>query len=99
MFEVTEEAVKRVSKKMIRAKYNLKELFKRLEEENPRVAEYIQCQADQSNTRMEIIGTGVVVYMLIEPELNLRDEDETDEIIQKMFEDADLTDPQEEETC
>jgi hypothetical protein len=72
MIKVSELAVERVSEELIRSKYNLKELFKRIEEENPRVAEYIQCQANKSKSSMEIIGTGVVVYLLIKAEYHLK---------------------------
>ena len=71
MIKVSELAVEKVSEELIRCKYNLKELFKRIEEENPRVAEYIQCQANKSKSSMEIIGTGVVVYLLLKAELTL----------------------------
>jgi hypothetical protein len=71
MIKVSELAVEKVSEELIRCKYNLKELFKRIEEENPRVAEYIQCQANKSKSSMEIIGTGVVVYLLLKAEFNL----------------------------
>ena len=71
MIKVSELAVEKVSEELIRCKYNLKELFKRIEEENPRVAEYIQCQANKSKSSMEIIGTGVVVYLLLKAEYNI----------------------------
>ncbi len=71
MIKVSELAVEKVSEELIRCKYNLKELFKRIEEENPRVAEYIQCQANKSKSSMEIIGTGVVVYLLLKAEFGL----------------------------
>ena len=73
MIKVSEMAVERVSEELIRCKYNLKELFKRIEEENPRVAEYIQCQAKKSKSSMEILGTGVVVYLLLKAEIGLGD--------------------------
>lgn len=72
MIKVSEEAVEVVSLELIKAKYNLNELFKRIEEENPRIAEYIQCQANKSKSHMEIIGTGTVVYMLLAEEFKLR---------------------------
>ena len=71
MIKVSELAVEKVSEELIRSKYNLKELFKRIEEENPRVAEYIQCQANKSKSSMEIIGTGVVIYLLLKAEFSL----------------------------
>jgi hypothetical protein len=74
MIKVNEQAVERVSEELIRCKYNLKELFKRIEDENPRVAEYIQCQANKSKSGMEIIGTGVVVYLLIKAAYGLQDD-------------------------
>ena len=75
MIKVSELAVEKVSEELIRSKYNLKELFKRIEEENPRVAEYIQCQANKSKSSMEIIGTGVVVYLLLKAEFSLENGD------------------------
>jgi hypothetical protein len=71
MIRVTELAVEKVSEELIRCKYDLKSLFKLIEEENPRIAEYIQCQANKSKSSMEIIGTGVVVYLLIKAEYGL----------------------------
>ena len=65
MIIVSEEAVEKVSEALIRVKYNLKELFNRIDEENPRVAEYLECQAKKSKSPNEIIGTGVVVYLLL----------------------------------
>ena len=79
MIKVSEMAVEKVSEELIRCKYNLKELFKRIEEENPRVAEYIQCQANKSKSSMEIIGTGVVVYLLLKAEYNLNEGNGGDE--------------------
>jgi len=79
MIKVSELAVEKVSEELIRCKYNLKELFKRIEEENPRVAEYIQCQANKSKSSMEIIGTGVVVYLLLKAEYNLNEGNGSDE--------------------
>lgn len=78
MIKVSELAVEKVSEELIRCKYNLKELFKRIEEENPRVAEYIQCQANKSKSSMEIIGTGVVVYLLLKAELALETGDDAE---------------------
>lgn len=74
MIKVNELAVEKVSEELIRCKYNLKELFKHIEEENPRIAEYIQCQANKSKSGMEIIGTGVVVYLLIKAAYGLQDD-------------------------
>lgn len=74
MIKVNELAVEKVSEELIRCKYNLKELFKRIEDENPRIAEYIQCQANKSKSGMEIIGTGVVVYLLIKAAYGLQDD-------------------------
>jgi hypothetical protein len=79
MIKVSELAVEKVSEELIRCKYNLKELFKRIEDENPRVAEYIQCQANKSKSSMEIIGTGVVVYLLLKAEYNLNEGNGSDE--------------------
>lgn len=78
MIKVSELAVEKVSEELIRCKYNLKELFKRIEDENPRVAEYIQCQANKSKSSMEIIGTGVVVYLLLKAELALENGDDAE---------------------
>ena len=79
MIKVSELAVEKVSEELIRSKYNLKELFKRIENENPRIAEYIKCQSNKSKSSMEIIGTGVVVYLLLKAEFHLNSDMNEDE--------------------
>jgi hypothetical protein len=74
MFIVTEGAVEKVSEELVRSKYNLKELFNRIKQENPKVAEYIKSQADKSKHPMEVYGTGIVVYLLLRMQVELDDE-------------------------
>jgi uncharacterized protein YegJ (DUF2314 family) len=71
MILVSEDAVERVSDELSRLKYDLKSLFKELKKENPRVAEYIQVQAQKSKNSLEIIGTGIVVYLLLKKQYEL----------------------------
>jgi len=78
MIYVTEEAVEKVSEELNRVKYDLKALFKDLRKENPKVAEYIQVQAQKSKNSLEIIGTGIVVYLLIKKQLEIDVEVGTD---------------------
>lgn len=78
MILVTEDAVERVSDELSRLKYDLKSLFKDLKKENPRVAEYIQVQAQKSKNSLEIIGTGIVVYLLLKKQYELDSEVGTD---------------------
>lgn len=65
MIYVTEEAVERVSQTLTEHSYDLMQLFKELKQENPRVAEYILCQSQKSKNSLEVIGTGIVVYLLL----------------------------------
>jgi hypothetical protein len=74
MILVSEDAVERVSDELSRLKYDLKSLFKDLKKENPRVAEYIQVQAQKSKNSLEIIGTGIVVYLLLKKQYELDSE-------------------------
>ena len=78
MIYVTEDAVERVSNELSKLKYDLKMLFKDLKKENPRVAEYIQVQAQKSRNSLEIIGTGIVVYLLIKKQVEIDSETGTD---------------------
>jgi hypothetical protein len=78
MILVSEDAVERVSDELSRLKYDLKSLFKELKKENPRVAEYIQVQAQKSKNSLEIIGTGIVVYLLLKKQYELDGEGGTD---------------------
>jgi len=78
MIIVTEDAVERVSGELSRLKYDLKIIFKELKKENPRVAEYIQVQAQKSRNSLEIIGTGIVVYLLIKKQYEIDSESGTD---------------------
>jgi len=74
MIYVSEDAVERVSSELSKLKYDLKILFKDLKKENPRVAEYIQVQAQKSRNSLEIIGTGIVVYLLIKKQYEIDSE-------------------------
>ena len=74
MILVSEDAVERVSDELSKLKYDLKSLFKDLKKENPRVAEYIQVQAQKSKSSLEIIGTGIVVYLLLKKQFELETE-------------------------
>lgn len=65
MIYVTEDAVEKVSQTLTEHAYDLMELFKQLKTENPRVAEYILCQSQKSKNSLEVIGTGIVVYLLL----------------------------------
>lgn len=65
MIYVTEEAVERVSQTLTEHSYDLMKLFRELQQENPRVAEYIHCQSKKSKNALEVIGTGIVVYLLL----------------------------------
>ena len=65
MIYVTEDAVEKVSQTLTEHAYDLMELFKQLKAENPRVAEYILCQSQKSKNSLEVIGTGIVVYLLL----------------------------------
>jgi len=78
MIHVSEEAVERVSEELNRMKYDLKALFKDLKKENPKVAEYIQVQAQKSKNSLEIIGTGIVVYLLLKKQFEIEIETGTD---------------------
>ena len=98
MFVVTEKAIERVSEELVRCKYNLKELFARIKEENPKVAEYIKSQADKSKHPMEVYGTGIVVYLLLKMQVELEEEALTDAdekeiaIFREFLDTTDLTD-------
>ncbi|MEO7995149.1 MAG: hypothetical protein ABI743_12185, partial [bacterium] len=54
--------------------------FKELKTENPRVAEYILCQSQKSKNSLEVIGTGIVVYLLIKMQLDLETSPATEEL-------------------
>lgn len=71
MIYVTEEAVERVSATLTEHSYDLMQLFKELKQENPRVAEYILCQSQKSKNSLEVIGTGIVVYLLLKMQHDL----------------------------
>ncbi len=95
MFIVTEGAVERVSEELVRSKYNLKELFNRIKQENPKVAEYIKSQADKSKHPMEVYGTGIVVYLLLRMQVELDDETQfqpSEEEVERFREFLDTTD-------
>lgn len=85
MILVSEDAVERVSDELSRLKYDLKSLFKGLKTENPRVAEYIQVQAQKSKNSLEIIGTGIVVYLLLKKQYELDREGGTDSDLAEFF--------------
>ena len=74
MILVSEDAVERVSEELNRMQYDLKTLFKDIKRENPRIAEYIQVQAQKSKNSLEIIGTGIVVYLLLKKQFELDSE-------------------------
>ncbi len=78
MILVTEGAVEKVSEELVKSKYNLKELFNRIRNENPKVAEYIKSQADKSKHPMEVYGTGIVVYLLLRMQVELDEENVTE---------------------
>jgi len=98
MFIVTENAVERVSEELVKSKYNLKELFNRIKQENPKVAEYIKSQADKSKHPMEVYGTGIVVYLLLRMQVDIDDEgifqpsEEEVENFREFLDTTDLTD-------
>ncbi|MFH1515694.1 MAG: hypothetical protein ABIG42_09585, partial [bacterium] len=69
MIYVSEDAVEKVSEELNKKKYDLKALFKEIKKENPRIAEYIQVQAQKSKNSLEIIGTGIVVYLLLKKQI------------------------------
>lgn len=95
MFIVTENAVERVSEELVKSKYNLKELFNRIKQENPKVAEYIKSQADKSKHPMEVYGTGIVVYLLLRMQVEIDDEgifQATEEEVENFREFLDTTD-------
>ncbi|MCD6218267.1 hypothetical protein J7L05_10495 [bacterium] len=74
MIFVSEDAVEKVSDELNSRNYDLKALFKDIKKENPRIAEYIQVQAQKSRNSLEIIGTGIVVYLLLKKQFELDDE-------------------------
>ena len=74
MIFVSEDAVEKVSEELNKKKYDLKALFKELKKENPRIAEYIQVQAQKSKNSLEIIGTGIVVYLLLKKQIEIDEE-------------------------
>lgn len=74
MILVSEDAVEKVSEELNRKRYDLKSLFKEIKKENPRIAEYIQVQAQKSKNSLEIIGTGIVVYLLLKKQFELDSE-------------------------
>ncbi|MBU1023928.1 hypothetical protein KKC82_06610 [bacterium] len=74
MIYVSEDAVEKVSEELNKKKYDLKALFKEIKKENPRIAEYIQVQAQKSKNSLEIIGTGIVVYLLLKKQIEIDEE-------------------------
>jgi hypothetical protein len=86
MIFVTEDAVERVSDELNRMKYDLKTLFKDIKKENPRIAEYIQVQAQKSKNSLEIIGTGIVVYLLLKKQFEIDHETGSDSEIRSFLE-------------
>lgn len=87
MIYVSEEAVERVSDELNRMKYDLKALFKELKKENPKVAEYIQVQAQKSKNSLEIIGTGIVVYLLLKKQFEIDSETGSDSELSEFLKD------------
>ncbi len=73
MIFVSEDAVEKVSDELNSRNYDLKALFKDIKKENPRIAEYIQVQAQKSRNSLEIIGTGIVVYLLLKKQFEMDD--------------------------
>ncbi len=73
MIFVSEDAVEKVSDELNSRNYDLKALFKEIKKENPRIAEYIQVQAQKSRNSLEIIGTGIVVYLLLKKQFEIDD--------------------------
>lgn len=73
MIFVSEDAVEKVSDELNSRNYDLKALFKEIKKENPRIAEYIQVQSQKSRNSLEVIGTGIVVYLLLKKQFELDD--------------------------
>ncbi len=73
MIFVSEDAVGKVSDELNSRNYDLKALFKEIKKENPRIAEYIQVQAQKSRNSLEVIGTGIVVYLLLKKQFEMDD--------------------------
>ncbi len=63
--KVTNEALGRTQETLTNAKYDLNALLDTIREENPKVAEYIRFQADKSRKPLEVMGAGIVVYLLL----------------------------------
>jgi hypothetical protein len=79
MILVTEQAVNATADALANVGYNLEYLLKKIREENPKITEYIQVQAGKSKNPLEIIGTGVVVYLLFKKQCEINDASELDD--------------------